>query len=372
MKIAIVTEYYYPLLGGITEHVHHFAHEVKKMGHEPVIVTADAGRDPNVKEEVEVVRIGKSLPIFSNGSVARFSFGFGVGQKLRALFRERKFDIVHIHSPFVPMLPMLAQRHSNAITVGTFHTHFESSGTLRLFKEQVKKYFDALHGKIAVSHLCVESMDRYFKGEYQIIPNGVDTDKFHPKAEKIARFADGKLNIFFLSRMEPRNGLDYLIKAFSMVRGKRKNCRLIIGGDGPLISYYRALVPAEFEHDVHFIGRINGVRPSYYATADIFCFPVTKASFGITLLEAMASGRPSVAFSMPAFDGILTAGQEGILCGEPSAENLAGALLGLLDNEEERFRIGFAARMRAEDFSWDKIAKQVVNYYGELCALRKY
>jgi len=366
MKIAIVTEYYYPLLGGITEHVHHFALEAKKLGHEPVIITADAGRDPNIKEEVEVVRIGKSLPIFSNGSVARLSFGFNVGQKLRSLFRSRKFDVIHIHSPFVPMLPAMAQRYADTLTVATFHTHFASSGALRAFSPFIRDYFDALHGKIAVSRLCVESMGRYFKGEYKIIPNGVDTGKFHPKAEKIARFADGKMNIFFLSRLEPRNGLDYLIRAFVKIRRKRNDCRLIVGGDGPLMQYYRAIVPRELKDDVHFIGRINGARPSYFATADIFCFPVTKASFGITLLEAMASGRPSVAFSMPAFEGILGHKDHGILCGEPSDENLANALASLLDNGDERFRMGFEARRRAEDFAWDKVAKQVIEYYGEV------
>ena len=368
MKIGIITEYYYPLLGGITEHVHHFAIEAKKLGHEPVIITGDAGHDPSAgAKDIEIIKMGRSFPIYSNQSIARVTFGPFIGKKLRELFAREKFDIIHIHSPFVPMLPFMAQRYANTTTVATFHTHFDSSIFLRLYKRLFERYFTNLHGKIAVSELCIESMRRYSKsGEFRIIPNGVDTEKFNGTCEKIAKFDDGKLNIFFLSRLEPRNGLEYLIKAFGKIRRTRDDCRLIIGGDGPLKTYYKSLVPKWAKDDVHFLGRINGVRPNYYATADIFCFPTTKASFGITILEAMASSKPVVAFSMPAYKSILKSGEEGVLCGPPSVDGLANALNNLLDSPKTRIRIGNNARIKAEEYSWSKVTKQVLDYYEEL------
>ncbi len=366
MKIGIITEYYYPLLGGITEHVYHFSREAKRLGHEPVIITSDAGSDPMVKDEVRIIRLGKSLPIYSNGSIARVTAGFNLGKKIREIFKREKFDIIHIHSPFTPTLPFLFQRYSDTITVGTFHTHFSSSGLLRVFRSAIRKYFDGLNGRIAVSPLCIESMNRYFKGDYRIIPNGVDINKFYPACEKVKKFDDGKKNIFFLSRLEPRNGLDHLIKAFATLRRDRNDCRLIIGGDGPLMSFYRSLVPASIRDDVHFLGRINGIRPNYYATADIFCFPTTKASFGITILEAMAAGKPVVAFSMPAYEAMITNGKDGLLCGMPDHKNLANAINDLLDSPEKRKAIGGHARARAEEFSWTKITRQVISYYEDL------
>ena len=340
--------------------------EAKRLGHEPVIITSDVGPDPSVKTDVRIIKIGKSLPIYSNGSIARVTVSFDLGRKVRKIIEREKFDILHIHSPFVPTLPFFFQRYSNTITVGTFHTHFSSSGFLRTFRRPIQKYFDGLHGRIAVSHLCVESMNRYFRGDYRIIPNGVDINKFYPAAPKIEKYCDDKKNIFYLGRLEPRNGLDYLIKAFVEVRKARSDCRLIIGGDGPLKLYYTSMVPASIADDVHFLGHINGVRPNYYATADIFCFPTTKASFGITILEAMAAGKPVVAFSMPAYEAMITSGVDGVLCGEPHHKNLANALNKLLDSPETRKKIGEHARARAEDFSWSKIAREVVSYYEEL------
>ncbi len=367
MKIGIVTEYYYPSLGGITEHVHHFALEAHRLGHEPVIITSNAGKDMTMADQpVEVIKIGRSLPIYSNGSIARVTVGFGIGKKIKDLLKTEKFDVIHIHSPLVPTLPLTFQHHSDTVTVGTFHTQFDTSGDLSLFKKFIQEYFDGLDGRIAVSNLCIESMGRYFKGDYRIIPNGVDIHKFHPACEKVHRFNDGKLNIFFLSRLEPRNGLGYLIDAFSKIRSGRSDCRLIIGGGGPLLGYYKSLVPHEIRDDVHFIGEILGSRPNFFATSDIFCFPTTRASFGITVLEAMAAGKPVVAFTLPAYRQIIKEADEGVLCGAPDTNNLADALIGLLDSKGVRDRIGVKARARAEEFSWNNITRQVLDYYEEL------
>lgn len=367
MKIGIVTEYYYPSLGGITEHVHHFAMEARALGLRPVIITGNAGLDPNVDPtDIEIIRLGKSLPIFSNGSIARVTCGFNLGRRVKEIFDSEKFDVIHIHSPFAPNLPILAQRYTNTVTFATFHTQFDNSNFLRLLRGKAQEAFNYLHGRIAVSRLCIESMDRYVRGSYRIIPNGVDTEKFNGRSEKISKFDDGKLNIFFLSRLEPRNGLGYLIDAFSKIRKERDDARLIIGGDGPLKKRFESLVPAHAKDDIHFVGRINGVRPNYYATADIFCFPTTRASFGITILEAMASARPVVAFSLPAYEGIIQQGEEGVLCGPPNADGLAAAINDLLDSPSKRKKIGMNARLRSEEFSWKKITRQVIDYYEDV------
>lgn len=367
MKVGIVTEYYYPSLGGITEHVHHFALEAHKMGHEPVIITSNAGADMTMADQpVEVIKIGRSLPVYSNGSVARVTVGFNLAKKVQRLLAAEKFDIIHTHSPLFPTLPLVFQRYTNAVTVGTFHTQFDAHAELGILQKYLQPYFNGLDGRIAVSNLCVESMDRYCKGNYRIIPNGVDTDKFSPACEKIHKFNDGKLNIFFLSRLEPRNGLEYLIEAFAKIRTQRNDCRLIIGGGGPLMRHYLSLVPAGIRDDVHFLGEILGLRPQYYATSDIFCFPTTRASFGITLLEAMAAGKPVVAFTLPAFRQVIKEPDEGMLCGAPDTNNLADALTGLLDDASLRRTMGIKARARAEEFSWHNVCRQVIAYYEEL------
>lgn len=367
MKIAIVTEYYYPSLGGITEHVHHFAKELKRLGHEPVIITGNAGDSPFLtSNDFEVVRIGKSVPFYSNGSIAKASVGFSMGRKLKRLFKERQFDIIHIHPAFVPTLPILANRYANTTTVTTLHTQFDSNMFLSVFRKIAQYGIEQFDGRIAVSKLCVDSFSKYLKADFKIIPNGIDTDNFNGDHEKIGAFDDEKINIFFLSRLEPRCGLGYLIEAFGMLAKKRTDLRLIIGGDGPFFNQFKKIVPEYAKKSVHFIGRIEGVRPNYYSTADIFCFPTTRASFGITLLEAMASKKPVVAFTLPAYEGIITGGKDGILCGEFRPENLASAIESLADSPEKREEIGKNARVRAMDFSWHKVTKDILDYYDEI------
>src|ERR1017187_3477846 len=138
MKIGIVTEYYYPTLGGIQEHVHHFARAARKAGHD-VRILAPAVHDRlastnrqlrplderRADEENGVIRVGDSVPLLSAGSMARASVGKGLSQRVTDILRAERFDVLHAHSPLMPTLPLLALRASDCANVGTFHSDFE-------------------------------------------------------------------------------------------------------------------------------------------------------------------------------------------------------------------------------------------------------
>src|SRR5688500_14879198 len=124
LRIALVTEYYYPHLGGICEHVHFFAREARRFGHHVDIITSNiegARATPNV------IRIGRSQTVYSNGSQARVTVGVGLKRQLKATFKRGDYDVVHIHSPLNPSLPFLAIDAANCPVVGTFHTYFDNS-----------------------------------------------------------------------------------------------------------------------------------------------------------------------------------------------------------------------------------------------------
>jgi phosphatidylinositol alpha-mannosyltransferase len=158
-----------------------------------------------------------------------------------------------------------------------------------------------------------------------------------------------------------------MIEAFRLVKRQYDNCRLIVVGDGPLRHYYRSLVDKEIAGDIHFAGLINGARPSYYATADIYCTPCTKASFGVVLLEAMAAGTPIVASDINGYRLVMEDNEQGILVPENEAAGFAEALLRMLNDPELRQRMGQAGRRKAVDtFSWDLVASRVEQYYMEL------
>lgn len=376
MKIALVSEYYYPLLGGITEHVHNLALTLSKRGHDVTVVTHNLKPKkhhhyPDEELTFKVKRFGKGIPIYSNGSFARVTLGKNLGRQLKIFFERERFDVIHAHSPITPILPMVALRHSNApVTIGTFHTYFDKSRGYNLFKKTSAQHMGMLDGKIVVSDACVEALSRYFDNthdEYEVIPNGVDPDYFRPAADIIPEFDDGKLNILFVGRFDPRNGLKTMIEAFKLVKKQFDNCRLIIVGDGPLRHYYRTLVPRELMKDVHFAGLINGARPSYYATADIYCTPCTKASFGVVLLEAMSSATPIVASDINGYRLVMQDNNQGILVPEQEPAGFAEALLRLLKDSSLRQRMGQAGRETVMNtFSWDLVAGQIEQLYCQL------
>lgn len=373
MKVALVSEYYYPLLGGITEHVHNLAQALSGRGHEVTVITHNirprkSHHYPDEPVTFPVVRFGRGVPIYSNGSFARVTVGRSLGAGLRRFFQREQFDVIHLHSPLTPTLPFLALRNSNApVTVGTFHTYFDQSRVYRLLKEKINSQMDRLDGRIVVSNACVEALSRYFDADFEIIPNGVDPAYFSPAAPRMPGFDDGRPNILFVGRFDPRNGLKTMLQAFRLVRREFGDCRLIVVGDGPLRPYYRSLVDRELAADVHFAGLINGGRPNYYATADIFCTPCTKASFGVVLLEAMASATPIVASDINGYSLVMNHREQGLLVPGRRPEAFAAALLKLLENPALRRQMGQAGRQMALDtYSWDLVAERVERYYRKL------
>jgi phosphatidylinositol alpha-mannosyltransferase len=290
--------------------------------------------------------------------------GWNIKRKMQCIFDRGKFDIVHIHAPTVPTLPIIAHLTSDIPTVGTIHTYFESSILYSIYHQLAQDVMENLDGRIAVSELCVRSMQKYIKAKFEIIPNGVDVDYFSKSTGRLHKYDDGKINILFVGRLDPRNGLECLIKAFRLVYKKNKNIRLIVVGDGPLRSYYNILMKQN--EDIHFEGYVNDLRPDYYALSDIFCFPVQKASFGITILEAMAAGKPIVCSELEAFHDILGK-EEACRYIDPYDEyDLAAKLTELIEDKQLRLNLGESARQKVERFSWINVTREVLDYYSTI------
>ncbi len=372
-KIGIVSEYFYPHLGGITEHVYYFSKELIRRGYEVVLLTGYEGMDPgvDVPPELRVLRLGKCFTIFSNQSYGRVTVGWNLGKKIKKVLAEEKFDLLHIHSPIMMTLPVLFQKYTNTVTVGTFHTYFDSFLVYRIGRAVAQKYLDKLDGRIAISSSCIEAMNRYFHADYRIIPNGIETEWFARPSGRIARFADGSPNILFLGRLDPRNGLDTLIDAYRHVESRLPEARLIVVGDGPLRAIYEKKAGAFLGRKIFFEGQINGGRPDYFATSHVFCYPATKASFGITLLEAMSAGTPVVATDNRGFRDIIHHEVDGLLVPQDNPQKLADALVRVLKDPALASKLAEGGRREAERYSWSKVTDQVLNYYDEVYQRKK-
>ena len=143
MKIGIVTEYYYPYLGGIAEHVHHTWRQFTSLGHDVAIITQQmrhlrycAGRsdDAGWAPEDAIIRIGDSHPFYFNSGFVRFTSPIGLARRLREVFEAERFDVVHVHAPLVPTLPMAALKTADCPVVGTCHTEVPRTAGYRLLQ----------------------------------------------------------------------------------------------------------------------------------------------------------------------------------------------------------------------------------------------
>ena len=182
-----------------------------------------------------------------------------------------------------------------------------------------------------------------------VIPNGIDLEKFNPAVPKIKKFLDGKTNILFVGRIEERKGLIYLLKAYKILKKRHKNIRLIIVGEGNLKKECQNWAKEQKLRDVVFEGKIEGDKiPHYFTTCDIFAAPaIYGESFGIVLLEAMASGKSIAGFAIPAYKEVLKGKGKEFLVKPKNWRGLARKIEILIKDEEKRKEMGEWGRERS-------------------------
>ena len=367
MKIALVSPYDFAYPGGVANHISALEQQFTRMGHE-VKVIAPASCAVSAFGD-RFIPIGKPRAIPASGSITRITISLRLASKIKAVLEKENFDIIHLHEPFMPMLCSAVLRFSNTANVGTFHAfdgrpgyNFGRPISTIMLKRRLRK----LHGKIAVSKPAMEFASKYVPGYYNIIPNGVNLEHFSPDVSPIDRFCDGKINILFVGRLEKRKGLSYLLKAYQRVKGEIPDSRLIIVGPGIRLRHKcEKQVRQSGLKDVIFTGHVDyDELPRYYKTADIFCAPATgRESFGIILLEAMAVGKPIVASNVGGYANIVSHGVDGLLVPPKDDKELAQALVSLMIDEPLRQRMGAMGKRKAQDYSWEHLAKKILNYY---------
>jgi phosphatidylinositol alpha-mannosyltransferase len=361
LRVAVVTEYYYPHIGGICENVHHFAAEARTRGHHVDVIT---GRIAGVPPRPHVITIPHSATVQANGSTCRLTLGRGIRSNLREVLRAGAYDVVHVHAPLAPSLPMIAIEEAECPVVGTFHAYHEFSVAYAFGRRYFQGLMDRIDAKLPVSAAARDAVAKYFSGEWTIVPNGVDTTKFRPTAARAPAMPVDHATVLFVGRFDPRNGLPVLIDAFKRVRARGTAARLIVIGDGPLRDRYRAL--AEGRDDIVFLGHVSDGLERYYAHASVYACPATLGSFGITLLEAMACGTPIVCYDTPGFRGVVDHEEQALMTPPGDATALADALVRVLGDAALQARMGKAGQARASAFAWPRVAEQTLAVYDQL------
>ncbi|HUL50329.1 MAG TPA: glycosyltransferase family 4 protein [Gemmatimonadales bacterium] len=367
MRVALIAEDYYPQVGGIAEHVHHLALELGRMGHAVAVIGSHMAGD-NEQDRTRpyaVHRVGRSVMIYANGGISRVTFGLRLRSDLEAVLRAGHFDIVHLHGPlafsFGFVTPVAAVR-TGIPLVGTFHSWFPRSLGYRLLQRECQRRLDMHRAVIAVSEPVAVAHARYFRADWQIIPNGVNTTWYHPNGRDGRRDlrASGP-RLLYLHRLEPRNNLGTLIAAMPRILAAYPNAQLVVAGDGPWRSYYERQA-RRFGDRIRFLGTVADPAECYRA-ADLYLCPTMRAGFGITLLEAMACGTPVVVADNPGFRYVLDGGRAGMRLPHDDPNAWGDAVVQLLGDPARREAMGKAGVEKAADYAWPVVAQKIVQVY---------
>lgn len=375
MNIALVSPYDFSYPGGVVRHISNLEYQFTRMGHVVKIIAPASNHVDGYGDRF--IPIGKPRPIPTSGSIARITISLTLTNKVKKVLEKEKFDIIHLHEPLAPTLCTTVLRLSKTVNIGTFHAT-ESRPSYRwskpIFVDMFfKKWFKKLDGRIAVSKPAMDFINKHFPATYDIIPNGIDLKHFSPDVAPLPEFQDGKTNILFVGRIEKRKGLEYLLKAYKLIKPNYPDCRLIVVGPGTRMrkKYESEIVDSEIP-DVIFIGNVDyNQLPRYYRTADIFCAPATgHESFGIVLLEAMATGKPVIASNISGYASLISNGIDGLLVPPKQEVPLAQAIIDLKKNENLRLQLGEKGRVKSLNYGWDKISQKVMDCYTRILIYR--
>jgi len=361
MRIGIVCPYSWDIPGGVSAHVADLAEALIRMGHY-VSVLAPAEFDELLPSYV--VSTGKPRAVKYNGSVARLSFGPNAARKVSKWIEDGEFDVLHVHEPLAPSLSVLACWAAKGPIVATWHSSMDRSRMMLTLSKLAQTAMEKVSARIAVSEAARATLIKHVGGDAVVIPNGVDVSAFE-NAKPMFGWPGDNQSIVFLGRGdEPRKGLAVLVSAFPEIRKQHPNVRLLIAGPGESADTLKVL-SREDHASVTVLGMVAPEdKASVLASGTIYVAPNTGGeSFGIVLLEAMASGTPVVASDLEAFKRVLDNERAGATFENENSIDLANVVSELLSNPMRRAELSTQGRLRANEFDWSVVAQRIVDVY---------
>jgi phosphatidylinositol alpha-mannosyltransferase len=357
LRVGMVCPYSFDVPGGVQNHVLGLARYLRQRGHRPcVLAPGELGRATAALEIEDFASAGAAMPVPYNGSVARVNFGPLSAARVRRWLRDGEFDLIHIHEPITPSISLLALWAAEVPVVATFHTATPRSRSMQLAGGVLRAAIEKIEAGIAVSESARNVVVQHLGRDAVVIPNGIWFDDFAQGHVRSGHQQQPRL--IFIGRLdEPRKGLDVLLAAVPAIRQARPNLEVMVAGQGT-----RPLPPWCCN-----LGTITDeVKTALLRSADVFVAPqLARESFGIVLLEAMASGVQIVASDLPSFVDMLGGPQdeqrlgEVFAVGDPGA--LARAVLEVLDRPNPLRAT--RARQTARNYDWSSVGAAVLAIY---------
>jgi len=372
MKVLYVYKDYYPVVGGIENHIRLICRGLKAGWPEvePTVLVTNRARN-TVVEEMDGVKVIKA------GRLATISSA-PISLSLFAWMRRLEADITHLHFPYpIGELAYLLVGRSRKMVI-TYHSDIVRQ------KYLLQVYRPFLHRLLARADRITVSSPNYIRSSTYlqplahkcvVIPHGADLSRFAATAEVQRRAQElrqhyGLPLILFVGLLRYYKGLSFLIQAMPQIPG-----RLLVVGEGPQGQEWRELSQQlGLEEKVIFLGRVSdeGLVALYHA-CDVFVLPAIhrSESWGAVQVEAMACGKPVVCTELGTGTSFVNLhGQTGLVVPPRDAAALAQAIGTLLEDEPLRQQMGQRARERAEkEFSSTTMVKRLVDLYKDVLSI---
>lgn len=354
LRIAMVCPYSVTVPGGVQAQVLGLARELRRMGHEVRVLAPCDGPPP----EPFVTPLGNSLPTSANGSVAPVAPDPSAALRTIRALNDEAFDVIHLHEPIVPGPTATALLLKLAPTIGTFHAAGDSS-SYRVLNRSARWAADHLTTRVAVSDAARELAHRYLGGDYRVLFNGIETDRF--RREHIVR--ESSPTILFCGRYEPRKGLEVLLQSMSHLA---EDVTLWVASEGVGLDELERRYA--HDHRIQWLGRVtDDEKIERLNRATAFCAPSLRGeSFGIVLLEAMAAGAALVASDIDGYRQVASKGFDSLLVEPNNPVALAQALASVLGNVEVRGPLVANGYESAQNFSMARLAREYESMYRTL------
>ncbi len=308
MKIGLVCPYNINKHGGVLEVVLALKTGLEKRGHTTRVITPRPRGSTETIPDTIFVGTSTDFRTLSFSDTTSQVSSTADGEMIDAMLAAEKFDILHFHEPWMPLLSRQLLQRSTSVNIGTFHARVSDALMSRTILKVVTPYLKSvqkyLHELTAVSDTAAEYVTGLTEQPITIIPNGIDLSKYrHPEITKQPDLR----TILYVGRLERRKGVQYLLRAYSQLAQNNTDVQLLIAGDGPERERLELLAEDMHLPNVKFLGYVSeDLKIQLLAQADLFCSPaVFGESFGIVLLEAMATNTVCVAGNNPGYTGVL-------------------------------------------------------------------
>lgn len=378
MKVLMMTNSYYPFVGGIERSIRSFSEEFRRAGHQ-VKIAAPAW-EGRAEDEEYVIRV----PAIKKFYHTEFSVNVPLPGLIPKLYKEFPADIIHSHHPFfLGDLALRMSRQYHIPLVFTYHIMFEKYvHYLPVKNEKARRfviglaagYADLVHQVIAPSRSVRDLLvERGVTSPIAVIASGVDVQQFgqgdRSGFRRRCRIPDNAFVIGYVGRLAPEKNLGFLLRCLVKSLQGDPSIHAVIAGGGPSEPMIdEAFRSAGLRDRLHLTGILHDQDlVDAYSAMDVFAFSSLSETQGMVLVEAMAAGVPVVALKATGVSDVVQDMSNGRLVEDGSEGQFVQALNGFrLCPEQEKEAMRHQARLTAQKFSHTDRAAEMLKVYERL------